>query len=340
MSAGFARAPGAAPPQDEIPPTVVDAAIDWALKLEFNRPTPAMLQAFEEWRQAHALHAHAWQRMQSLRQDFAAMPGGLARNALQVVEARRGAARAGRRQAFRLLMLAGVAVTGGWALRDSLGWQHLTADAATRVGEQRTLRLDDGTVLVLNTDSAVSFEMAAAHRRVVLRRGEIMVTTGPDPDFAVRRPFWVDTPFGAMQALGTRFVVRLEDGRARVSVQDGAVRMYPVRGGDGVTARVGESWWLNDRMVKVAEQSGLRQDAWVDGVIAGQNMRMADVLAELSRYRSGRIVCDEGVADLRVSGIYHVRDTDQALRFLAQTQPVRVTYHTRFWVVVEPASAH
>jgi transmembrane sensor len=45
------------------------------------------------------------------------------------------------------------------------------------------------------------------------------------------------------------------------------------------------------------------------------------------------------VADLRVSGIYHVRDTDQALRFLAQTQPVRVTYHTRFWVVVEPANA-
>lgn len=240
MSTDLAHASDVEPPHDDIPPAVIDAAIAWAIKLEFNQPSSATRQAFEEWRQVHALHALAWQRVQSLRQDFQAVPDGLVRNALQMVEARREAAHVGRRQALRLLMLTGVAVTGGWILRDSLGWQHLIADVATRVGEQRTLRLDDGTVVVLNTDSAVSFALEAARRRVVLRRGEIMITTGPDRDFAGPRPFWVDTPFGAMQALGTRFVVRLEGDRARVGVQDGAVRMYPVRGGAAATARVGE----------------------------------------------------------------------------------------------------
>lgn len=335
MNTKLARAPDAEPSSEEIPSAIIDAAIAWVVKLQFNQPTPATWQAFEEWRQAQGLHARAWQRVQTLRQDFAAVPTDLARETLRTAETRRQMKRDGRRQAFKLLMLSGAAITGGWLLREPLGWQRLVADAATGVGEQRTVRLGDGTVVVLNTDSAASFDMAAAHRRVVLRRGEIMITTGSDQAYAGLRPFWVDTPFGALQALGTRFVVRLEDGRVRVSVQEGAVRMHPARGGEAVTARVGESWWLRDEGATAAEYLGFRQDDWADGVIAGRNMRLADLLAELSRYRKGRIACDQNVADLRVSGIYHVRDTDQTLRFLAQTQPIRVRYYTRFWVTVE-----
>ena len=61
------------------------------------------------------------------------------------------------------------------------------------------------------------------------------------------------------------------------------------------------------------------------------------LLAELSRYRRGRISCAPEVADLRVSGTYHIGDTDRALAFLAQTLPVRVRYWTRYWVTVGPA---
>ncbi|MFT4193241.1 MAG: iron dicitrate transport regulator FecR, partial [Ottowia sp.] len=61
--------------------------------------------------------------------------------------------------------------------------------------------------------------------------------------------------------------------------------------------------------------------------------------AEMARYRPGRIVCDPRVADLRVSGLFHIRDTDQALQFLIQTQPVSVTYLTRWWVMVGPREA-
>lgn len=322
--------------KDEIPSSVIDAAIAWAIKLEFNQPTTATREAFSQWLQSNPSHAGAWQRVQSIKQDFAAVPRGLARDALQAVEVQRKANGVNRRQALKLLMLAGVSVSAGWAMQDQLPWQRMVADASTRVGEQRTMHLDDGTVIVLNTDTAVSFDMDGAQRRIVLRRGEIMITTGDDHAFASKRAFWVDTPFGNMQAIGTRFVVRLNDSRARVSVQEGAVRMHPAKGGDAAIANVGETWWLADNAVTAADAQAFSQDGWVDGVIAGQNMRLADLLTELARYRSGRIVCDPQVADLRVSGIYHVRDTDQVLRFLFQTQPVSVTYYTRFWVKVGP----
>ena len=82
----------------------------------------------------------------------------------------------------------------------------------------------------------------------------------------------------------------------------------------------------------------IEADAWANGVIAGKDMRLADLLAELARYRPGHITCDPRVAGLRVSGLYHVKDTDQALQFLLQTQPVSVVYTTRFWVSVGPDS--
>lgn len=77
--------------------------------------------------------------------------------------------------------------------------------------------------------------------------------------------------------------------------------------------------------------------AWVEGAIVGKNMRLASLLTELSRYRRGRISCAPEVADLRVSGTYHVDDTDRALAFLVQTLPIRVRYWTRYWVTVGPA---
>ena len=320
----------------DIPSSVIDAAINWAVKLEFNQAEAATQQAFERWLQAQPVHASAWQRVKSLKSDFAAVPAGLAMNTLQAVETQRKANGLNRRQALKLLMLAGVAVTSGWVVRDQVPWQRVIADASTATGEQRTVQLDDGTVIVLNTDTAISFDMTDARRMIILRRGEIAISTGPDQAFMNKRPFWVHTPFGTMQALGTRFVVRLDDARARISVQEGAVQMHPAAGGSSAIANVGENWWLTDDNVTPASDQDFKADGWTDGVIAGENMRLADLLTELARYRSGRIVCDERVADLRVSGIYHVRDTDQALKFLLQTQALTVTYYTRYWVAVGP----
>lgn len=319
---------------DPLPPRVVDEAIAWAVKLDFGTPTPRARAAFERWLQAAPAHASAWERLQSLHGDFSAVPPALALGTLHAADAQRQR----RRQGLRLLGLAGMAVAAGWTVREHAPWQRLMADASTGVGEQRTLRLDDGTTVVLNTDTALSTAWTPGLRTLTLHRGEILVTTGADAGLPRKRPFWVQTPFGALQALGTRFVVRLAPGRARVSVQEGAVQMHPAEATAAQMAHPGGAWWLGATGAEPAPALGFDADGWADGVVAGQGMRLADLLAELERYRHGRIVCDERVADLRVSGVYHLRDTDQALQFLLQTQPVEVVYRTRLWVSVGPAA--
>jgi len=328
-------------PESPIPARIVDQAITWTIQLDFGEPTASTREAFAQWLAADPLHELVWQRMQALRDDFSGMPPALALDTLQTAGARRGASGLRRRQALKVLALAGISVVAVQGVRELAPWQRLLADTSTATGEQRTVRLDDGSTIVLNTDTAISTGLGGERRLVTLRRGEILVTTGYDDRFAAAsgaaRPFWVQTPFGSLRALGTRFVVRIGDGRARVSVQEGAVALYPSTGGTGDVAQAGTSWWLANGGSAPAPAQTFDADGWASGVIAGKDMRLADVLAELARYRTGRIVCDPRVADLRISGAYHLRDTDQTLRFLAQSQPVAVVYRTRFWVTVEPA---
>lgn len=335
---------GTQPPAAErLPESVIDAAITWAVRINYNTADAEARRAFERWLKANPLHRLAWERvhaMKGFQSELGELSPRLALDVLQTAQHQRAKGNPGRRNVMKLLSLAGIAATAGWIAREHTPWQRLLADASTSIGEQKTLLLSDGSVIVLNTDSAVTTDLAGPRRLVVLHRGEILVTTGVDADATARlgsrRPFWVYTPFGRMQALGTRFVVRLDEQRARISVQEGAVELHPADGGESALVRSGESRWLMTDGTLPAELQGFEADGWAEGVVAGKDIRLQDLLAELSRYRPGRIVCDPRVADLRLSGLFHVKDTDRALQFLVQTQPVSVTWRTRFWVSVGP----
>ncbi len=72
--------------------------------------------------------------------------------------------------------------------------------------------------------------------------------------------------------------------------------------------------------------------AWREGRLVFSGERLSAVLAELSRYRHGRIVLlDAGAGERRVTGAFDPRNTDEALEVLATTMRVRVTRLTRSW---------
>lgn len=320
-----------------IPAAVVDEAIAWSVKLNFGSPDPETCAAFERWRRAAPLHERAWVRMQALNADFTAVPQGLALDTLIAMGTAHDARRQQRRALVKGMLLLGGLTGTGWAVREHTPWQRMLADVSTGVGVRDLVTLEDGTFLALNTDSAVSVRMEGDKRVLVLYRGEISIQTGADALSPIKRPFLVQTPYGAVQALGTRFVVRLDDDCARVSVQQHAVALRPADGAAPVIAETGQTAQLDRLGARLMSKPAMVADAWLDGAIEGTDMRLSDLLAELSRYRHGRISCAPEVADLRVSGTYHVNDTDRTLAFLAQTLPIRLRYRTRYWVAVGPA---
>ncbi len=76
---------------------------------------------------------------------------------------------------------------------------------------------------------------------------------------------------------------------------------------------------------------------WTDGVLSVQQMPLGEFVAELGRYRPGLLRCAPEVASLMVSGTFQLSDTGAILPLLSRSLPVRVEYHTRYWVSIAAA---
>jgi ferric-dicitrate binding protein FerR (iron transport regulator) len=310
-------------------PQVVKQAISWMLRLRNNRANRRLQAQCEDWREAHHDHELAWQRVQALQQELsgqlAAVPG--ARLTLE-----NSAQGLGRRQALKLLSGVMLVSSAAWISRDLIGWQRWTSDLATATGERRSVQLPDGTRLQLNTDSAVDLDFNPQQRLITLVRGEILVTCG-----VASAPLLVKTRHGLLEGIDGRFAVRQDSDCTRLSVISGNVAIHTPHGADGLSLQVhaGENYLVRQTQATLAAPMNMDVGAWADGLIVTRGMRLADFLSEVGRYRHGYLGCSADIADLRLSGVFRLEDTDTLLAILPQTLPVQVRYRTRWWVSLE-----
>ncbi|TCP05167.1 FecR family protein [Rubrivivax gelatinosus] len=249
-----------------------------------------------------------------------------------------------RRRAFKTLMWVG---TGGAALylvQDQVPWRaqlaSAMADEHTATGERRSLVLVDGTQLMLNTATALDIQFTAQQRRIVLRTGEILVTTAPD---AQGRPFVVSTREGTLIPVGTRFSVRRDEspaeGSTRLAVAEGAmeVRLAGAASDAPTLVRAGQQVRFNRQQVSSVEPLRDAALSWADEVLTAESTPLGEFIADLDRYRHGRLRCAPEVAHLRITGSWPlsgVNPTERILSSLERQLPVRVNRVTRYWVTV------
>lgn len=317
-----------------LPAAVVRQAIAWMLTLREQPHDPALLEQCACWRSAHSCHELAWQRVTGLGQelDLRTLPG--ARVALHALEPAR--ARLHRRQALKLL--AGVALVGsaGWLSQDRERLDDWRADYVSALGERRRFALPDGSVLQLDTCSAVNLAFDARQRALELLHGQLMLSCRPD--HADLRPVHIRTREASVQGMDGRFVVRQHAQATLVSVLEGQATVYGLqRAGTPVTVQAGQAYRLDAQGPRRLDTPPLQAGAWAEGLIITRGMRLQDFLAEVSRYRRGYLGCSAVVADWRLSGVYRLEDTDRLLAILPQSLPVRLERRTRWWVRVEQA---
>lgn len=311
-------------------PSAADtAALEWQVTLWSGEVTPQEQDAFERWRMAKPEHERAWQQVQQMGLRLHAAPDAVASSVL-----RRGA-RPGRMPTRRKVLggLGLLAATGGLAglSMDTPPWRTALADLRTSPGERKHLFLPDGTRVAMNSGTAADVHFDPRERRLRLHAGELLVTTAHD----TRRPFVVETREGRVHALGTRFSVRRTAEAVIAQVFEGAVEVTP----DGLPASVlrlaaGQQVRFNARHIDAPRAADPLSTAWERGLLVAQRWRLADVIAELSRHRGGVLRCDPAVADLVVSGVYPLDDTDVVLASLARVLPIQVRQASRYWVTV------
>lgn len=307
---------------------VLDAAIAWQLSLDSGNPVER--EEFAKWHAAHEEHARAWRQLGMLDQRFS-VASGPARTAL--LQSRESIRRRVRKLGSGVASVVAVIGLALFAGERYLPVDYWLADQRTATGEQRTLHLSDGTVINLNTHSAVDVRFDEKQRRVILQDGEILVETGHGD----ARPFIVETREGSMRALGTRFLVKREEEGTRLSVLKSAVAAHPEASVEEQILREGQQVLMRHNGLGPIVALNLGADAWTRGMLVVDNARLEDLVHELGRYRRGHLGVAPEIADLRITGSFPLHDTDLALSALLPTLPVQIEQHTQWWVTVAKA---
>ena len=227
----------------------------------------------------------------------------------------------------------------------------------TRVGEQNTIKLADGSVVLLNTNSNIQVDYSDARRTITLLQGEAHFDVSKDTS----RPFEVYAADGRVKAVGTAFSVRLQNSALKVTVTEGTVLLGSVQkaGRDNVNAddavrQQGDMLgpdsdsdsgnhsvpWVTDEgalqagysivfkprsgadvaaeRVVLESRDMAKEMAWRGGMLLFTGEPLEEVVQEISRYTTRKIeIMDPAIAQLRIGGQFKVGETENLLKVLA-----------------------
>ena len=209
----------------------------------------------------------------------------------------------------------------------------------TELGEQKALRLPDGSNIRMNTASRLKVEYEASARTVYLDQGEAFFDVQADS----QRPFMVETPKGTITAVGTAFSVRLGKPDMQVTVSEGVVKLFG-RKQDETNVTGMSSEWVHEPAMLTAGQSAsfdkklnsietleprkiIQRLAWRDGMLIFEGDTLEAVINEVSRYTPIEIhISDPDLKQLRIGGYFRIGEIDSLLKALEKGFGVRVEH--------------
>ena len=306
---------------------VAHEAAHWLALLESGSATAQDRAALQRWREQSIVHERFWQQAQALQQRFNELPSGLAMASLDRPDPR--CANPARRTALKRALVVAALLPGAWLMSRQpqvIRWQ---ADLSTATGEQRSIRLRYGSLLQLNTASAVDVNLGPDRRVVTLIEGEVALTMADaiqDITLAAR--------YGEVVAQGAEVCLRQDDQRCQVSVTRGSALL--VAAGTHRRLFSGERASLTASGIGVTERFDASQPDWRQGVLSVENRPLGAFLREVSRYRPGILRWDPALEALSVTGTFRLDDTDRILDLLVASLPVQVQARTRYWVTLAP----
>ncbi len=187
----------------------------------------------------------------------------------------------------------------------------------TSVGGHETIKLADGTLIELNTDTALRLLSAPDRRQVWLEKGEAYFQVAHNP----HRPFSVMVGNRRVTDIGTKFVIRRNADFTKVSVLDGEVSVSKTQQGiseKAVSLSRGEVFLANadKSSVKRATASEMSlQLTWRRGVLVFYQRPLAQAVEELNRYNSQKIViASPDIGRLVVTGTLSAGEPEQFVR--------------------------
>ncbi len=213
-------------------------------------------------------------------------------------------------------------------LTGALWWSGFFAaqELRTRVGEQRTVKLTDGSVVQLNTRSRMQVRFSDEARIIHLLEGEALFTVAQES----ARPFLVRSGSTTVQAIGTQFNVYRHTQGATVSVLEGRVKIESEVHTHGASPEPEHAVLLNAGQQAAIEPGGRidrvnspqidRAMAWRQRHLEFRSATVSEVAAEFNRYNRMQLkIADQELAARRMSGRFKADEPQSLLDFLTRS---------------------
>jgi transmembrane sensor len=222
------------------------------------------------------------------------------------------------------------------------GHGSFSAEYATPIGQHRTVELPDTSEIQLNTNTRLRVEYSATARVISMSRGEAMFEVAKDPT----RPFTVRYAGYDFKAVGTAFNVRTDShGCLHLTVTEGRVRVHRTPSAElqgepappptvlseatDILVEANKAVSIgpkSERIDALSPDQVAAETAWQHGVVVFKATPLAQVVEELARYSTVRLVISEPqLARLPVSGYFEVGDIDSLSAALEQNVGIKIT---------------
>lgn len=299
----------------------------WVRRLTSGEATVADAQALKAWCETSAEHAAAFAQAQQLWRSFGPAGKQLLSQPGPAASQRKAPHRWSRR-AFLGGALTATAAAVALTLYPPLGWwpaaTDWSADYRTATGEQRKIQLSAHVTADLNTQTSLAERQTTdtlhvvelIHGEAAFQRehgaGRIFAAVAGDArtvatDFARFQLRHTDDTVCVTCLAGE---VYIEHGSYRRTLREGERALYGRKGQEQVTA------------IDPAEAS-----AWRDGVVIFRHTPLTEAVAEVNRYRPGRIILlGTELAKNEVSGRFRIHDMDQVIVQIQQAFNASVTH--------------
>lgn len=283
-----------------------EQAMDWLLRLQQAPHDPQLREAFERWCASDAANAEAYRKAERVWQ----LTGQLSPTTTEHWPKAEVVQLPARRR--RWWLGAAVAACLMVAIAPSLSLR-LQADYRTAQGETRDITLADGSVVQLDSDTAIAVDYSGEHRDVKLLAGQAFFEVKPDK----AKPFHVRADDVQVTVTGTAFNVELRPGRVGVDVQHGSVRVEDTAAAQVLAQALtaGQRLRYVDGQVQLQAFVPSQAAAWRQGQLIADDQTVAELVQALARYMPGEVLLrDDALGAKRVTGVYDLRRPEAALR--------------------------
>lgn len=300
--------------------TITDAAAHWCMRMHASDCTPAERQAFQQWHDAHPLHAFEYAAMLEIWDVADHLPRTAPTAPVSAFKPRSRVRRYAVAAALCLAALPLAAFTGWQA-----GWLPNSYERFEATQGLRQVTLSDGSQVELNLGTELVYSNYKDQRRVTLKKGEAFFNVSHDST----HPFVVRAGEGQVRVTGTQFNVWKYGDQVRVMLLEGSVQIASdaTHGSVPLTPGMQASYQAGDATPRVRpfspNDSAL---AWRQGKLILDNLALVDALPLINRYLSKPVMlADASTGAIRIGGIYNLTEVNNLIPSLPKVLPVYLT---------------